>query len=499
MTTIIRDFWLSHPEYWIALGPVQAIADKEIYTKFHDYDFTKEDAFGQVIYLDQFIRHFSRIEAVSEEFITKSRVHAASITKESNLIDVSESELIWYLMPWKHLGEFTDIFDAIELWLGGHNIVDFPVLNKFFMDTYQKAYGFDGVKKNVMLVDQGTAESYDIDTICESHPYSYGTLGWASLAVPIEATILNRALSLIKNTKVAISLSGGVDSMLMTRLLVAAKVDVVAIHIVYGNRNTSAAELAFISRFCKLLSVPLYIYKIMYLRRSSVERAFYEKVTRDIRFHVYRCVGRTVLMGHIQEDVVENIWTNFAKGNNLDNLAKFSTMSEESGVQICRPWLQIKKVLIYKVAEMLGVPHLKNTTPCWSNRGKFREHFYEATKSQYGEGVDDKILEVALRYKKQAELLDKLLFQTILNSWDEKMRSIDITMGVSLGLDGDGWQRIFTDLAHGHLGLTKPSFSACNDFAERVGRGLKDGLVIHFTKRFRVTVCRKKDKTLLMC
>lgn len=499
MTTIIRDFWLSHPEYWIALGTVQAIADKEIYTKFHDYDFTKEDAFGQVIYLDQFIRHFSRIEAVSEEFITKSRVHAASITKESNLIDVSESELIWYLMPWKHLGEFTDIFDAIELWLGGHNIVDFPVLNKFFMDTYQKAYGFDGVKKNVMLVDQGTAETYDIDTICESHPYSYGAIGWASLAVPIEATVLNRALSLIKNTKVAISLSGGVDSMLMTRLLVAAKVDVVAIHIVYGNRNTSSSELAFISRFCKLLSVPLYIYKIERLSRGMVDRAFYEKITRDIRFHVYRCIGRTILMGHIQEDVVENIWTNLAKGNNLDDLAKFSPMSEESGVLICRPWLQIKKALIYKVAELLGVPHLKNTTPSWSNRGKFREHFYEATHLQYGTGVDDKLLEVALRYKKQAELLDKLLFQTILNSWDEKMRSIDITMGVSLGLDGDGWQRIFTDLAHGHLGLTKPSFSACNDFAERVGRGLKDGLVIHFTKRFRVTVCRKTDKTLLLC
>ena len=106
---------------------------------------------------------------------------------------------------------------------------------------------------------------------------------------------------------------------------------------------------------------------------------------------------------------------------------------------------------------------------------------------------------MALRYKKQAELLDKLLFQTILNSWDEKTRSIDITMGVSVGLDGDGWQRIFTDLAHGRVGVTKPSFSACNDFAERVRRGLKDGLVIHFTKRFRVTVSLKADKTLLMC
>jgi hypothetical protein len=202
-------------------------------------------------------------------------------------------------------------------------------------------------------------------------------------------------------------------------------------------------------------------------------------------------------MGHIQEDVVENIWTNLAKGNNLDNLAKFNTMSEESGVLICRPWLQIKKSLIYKVAEQLAVPHLKNTTPSWSNRGKFREHFYEATKSQYGEGVDDKLIEVAIRYKKQAELLDKLLFQTIMNSWDEKTRSIDATMAVNVGLDGDGWQRIFTDLAHGHVGVTMPSFSSCNDFAERVRRGLKDGSIINLTKRFSVTISLKEGKTLV--
>lgn len=495
MSTAIRDFWLSHPEYWIALGSVQAVADKEIYAKFHDYDFTMEDTFGQLIYLDQFMRHFSRIEAVSEELITKSRVHAASIAKESNLMDVSEAELIWYLMPWKHLAQYDEVFDSIELWLGGQLIIDFPLLNKFFMDTYKKAYDFDAVKAKVVLA--GEAGDYDADAICESNPKLYGGVEWAGAEVPADAAALKKAFSIFGQAKVAISLSGGVDSMLMTRLLVAAKVDVVAIHIVYGNRKTSSGELAFISRFCKLLSVPLYIYKIERLRRSSVDRAFYEKVTRDIRFHVYRSVGRTVLMGHIQEDVVENIWTNLAKGNNLDNLAKFSQMSEESGVIVCRPWLNVKKSLIYTVAEQFAVPHLKNTTPSWSNRGKFRERFYEATKLQYGDGVDDKLIEVAMRYKKQAELLDKLLFQTILNSWDEKTRSIDITPAVSVGLDADGWQRIFTDCAHGHLGLTKPSFSACNDFAERMRRGLKDGLVIHLNKRFSVTVSLGAEKTLL--
>jgi tRNA(Ile)-lysidine synthase TilS/MesJ len=497
MSTTIRDFWLSNPEYWIAVGPVQRAADKEIYTRFHDYDFTKDDAFGQLIYLDQFMRHFSRIEAISEELIMKSREHAASITKDSNLMSVSEVELIWYLMPWKHLAWFKEVLESIELWLGGKPIIDFPVLNKFFMDTYKKAYDFNVVKDNIRLVEESGV--YEPGLICESHPALYGDSRWVSFNIPETASTLTKGFSVFGKRPVAISLSGGVDSMLMTRLLVGAGVDVVAIHIVYGNRKESPAELAFISRFCKLLSVPLYIYKIEWLRRSSVDRAFYEKVTRDIRFHVYKAVGRTVLMGHIQEDVVENIWTNLAKGNNLGDLAKFSLMSEESGVMICRPWLNVKKVLIYKIAEECAVPHLKNTTPAWSNRGKFRTHFHGATQAQYGNGVDDKMLEIAERYKNQSLLLDKLLFQTILNSWDEKIRSVDITTGLSVGLCADDWQRIFTDLAHIRLGLTKPSYSACNDFVERVARGLKDGSVINLTKRFSVTVSIKADRTLILC
>jgi hypothetical protein len=239
MTTTIRDFWLSHPEYWIALGSTQALADKEIYTKFHDYDFTTEDAFGRIIYLDQFIRHFSRIEAVSEDLITKSRLHAASITKETDLMIVSESELIWYLMPWKHLARYEEIFDSIDLWLGGHLIIDFPLLNKFFMDTYKKAYDFDSIKAKVVLA--GEPGVYEANIICESHPDLYGGKGWASLELPEEGIVLKKAFSVFGKRSVAISLSGGVDSMLMTRLLVGAGLDVVAIHIVYGNRKESPA------------------------------------------------------------------------------------------------------------------------------------------------------------------------------------------------------------------------------------------------------------------
>ena len=106
MSTYIRTFWLSHPEYWIPHGTQQAIADRAIYDAFQQYEFTGEDDFGIIVYFDQFLRHFSRITSVSEELIQECRVYAASIVDAMDaaiLQNAPESELIWYLMPWKHL------------------------------------------------------------------------------------------------------------------------------------------------------------------------------------------------------------------------------------------------------------------------------------------------------------------------------------------------------------------------------------------------------------
>jgi len=486
MGTRIRNFWLGHPEFWIAVGHKQAIADKLIYDMFHDYDFTAEDAFGRIVYLDQFVRHFSRVTVVSEDFIRQCRRGADTILRDSMelVLGATEQELVWYLMPWKHLEMWDDLFKVVGLWLNGKPLVDFPQLNKFFMDSYKKAYTDAAVAAGV--VRAGTYNTYDAVGLCESHPDAYdGSPEWTVLDGGIDAKPLLTALKCC-DAKVAISLSGGIDSMLMAALLKRSGADVVAIHIVYGNRAESIGERNFISLFCARLGLPLYTYTIEWLRRDSVERAFYESITRDLRFSVYKAVGRPVLLGHIQEDVIENIWTNFAHGTHLDNLAKFTPKCVESGVTIYRPWLGVKKAVIYKVADLLAIPHLKNTTPAWSNRGKFRTHFYAAAAAQYNGsgGMDDKLIEVAARLKKQAEMLDKLLFAAIRESWDSQARRLNITQAVAVGLDADGWLSILTDLAHNKLGVKKPSFASCEEFVRRLEKGLHHGDHVTFKKDF---------------
>ena len=490
MTTLIRDFWLQNPDFWITFPEKQLIVDKLIYDKFYDYDFSKEDDLGNIIYLDQFLRHFSRIVYVAESTIEVARQTAAKIVEsltEETLMLIPEKELIWYLMPWKHINKWTTIFKTIDKWLQGRPIIKHAQLNRFFMDTYRKAFTQDTVK-NALTLSTST-EPYD-KSICETY---YDKLDLSAEAVNPQ---LIESLKKIESKQVTISLSGGVDSMLMTALLCRAKFDVIALHIIYGNRKESLEEQKFISNYCMNLGVPLFVYRVEWLKRNQVDRAFYETMTRELRFSTYRAIGRPVLLGHIQEDVIENIWTNLAHGTHLDNLAKLEHVITESDVKIYRPWLKIKKSEIYETAKTLSIPYLKNTTPSWSNRGKFRDHFYTATHSQYGPSVDDKILEVSERIKKQALLLNKLLFRPILNSWNNN--TVDITLAIENKLDAEGWLFIFTDLAHNRLGLKKPTFKSCEDFAHRLKKGVRNGQIISLKKDFIVTIEKSNDgKTLL--
>lgn len=499
MTTLIRDTWLSHPEYWIATGPQQAKVDRILYDSFSDINPLLEDAFGQIVYLDQLLRHFSRIEPLEEEFIHSCRQTAAKLVTHlgpATLLAATEAELIWYLMPWKHLGTWEPVFRTIDAWLRTASLTTVPHLNRFFMDSYRKAYTNDHVAKTIQLAPQSEAV-YDAKTICESHPplYQADTVSWLSLPLPPTAKAFLTALP--AKGAVTLSLSGGVDSMLMAALLKRKGLDVVAVHIVYGNRAESVQEQAFVTTYCAKLAIPLYLYKVEWLRRDSSDRMFYEEMTRQLRFSAYKALGRPVLLGHIQEDAIENVWTNFAKGTHLEDLVKFQPMAIEDGVTICRPWLAIKKQAIYEVADALAIPHLKNTTPTWSNRGKFRNEFYGATHAQYGEHVDEKVLEVAGRLKEQATLLDRILYKPIRDSWNSETKELNVTLAVENMVGVEGWDRLLTYVAHTHLGIAKPRFVATQDFVGRLQKGGLEGHRCSLRKDFVVSIRQEKGQTWL--
>jgi tRNA(Ile)-lysidine synthase TilS/MesJ len=459
---MIADFWLSHPEYWITPPHRVAAVDAELLERFRDVDVTRETLLGCVIYVDQLGRHFCRAGALSEEMLAQERAAIVAVLEraQDTLLEAQENELIWFLMPFKHIKKYDHVFQTISQWLlrAGGALSSYPLLHRFFADTFRKATA----APLPVLCD--AADAADAADVCEHYVRDYRV----DLPIPDSARPLRDVLG-AAGKRIAVSLSGGVDSMLMCALLARSGADVVAIHIVYGNREVSAHEYSVVAEYCRKLGVPLYIYHIPYIRRGAVDREFYETETRRLRFACYRALDRPVLLGHIYEDVVENVWTNFATGKHLDDLVKIKTRCVEDGVTIVRPWLDARKSTIYEVARALAIPWLLNTTPEWSNRGKFRGAFYAATHAQYGAQVDDVVVGAANRLAAQAALLERVFYAPIFATWCPTARTMDVSRAVDAALDVEGWHVLLRWLAY-TCGKKKPSHDAVADFKRRVAR-----------------------------
>jgi tRNA(Ile)-lysidine synthetase-like protein len=518
-STVIIDFWKANPKYWIPIsGAEKQEADKVITETFLEYDYSNENLYGKVIYLDQFYRHFQRFmgtkEFISEELIIQKRMEAINLV----LTDIpgidglyaidkaDETELIFTLMPFKHLKKYDIVFSFLE----NRRIMDnqstytyLPKLYKFFVDTYKKCYTLE----NIQLESCKEYDVYNPKNICDYHPESYESLDSESVeAAFFPKEMLKEIKKIIpegitEDNPLLISLSGGVDSMVMLAVLVHLHIPVVAVHIVYGNREESLQEYDFIIRYCLKLQVPLFGYKIQYIKRNNVEREFYEDITRDIRFNVYKKLNfkpsqvPNVLLGHIQDDLIENVWTNLSKCQHLHNLKKMKTHEVIQGVNILRPFLNIQKDMIYKVSEDLGIPYLKNSTPTWSNRGKFRTQFYKATHTQFGESIDMKMLEVADKLEAQSNLIQKLLYNPIFKSFSVAEKTFDITPAIESDISENEWCYIFETICYKFLGIGKPSIHSIRHFCNQSKKNLEHKFVL--TKELSVRIQKDIDRFLL--
>ena len=501
MTAILSTFWKEHRNYWITPPSKHAEVDEIISSMFLDFNYTTQDLIGQIIYLDQFSRHFQRGGHITDYTVDINRDTAIKLihSRYDELKAMDEFEIIFALMPFKHMKRYEFIFEYLHrTWLQGRKVCELPDLQKFYMDTYKKAFTLETVKD--CLVTDHPDEPYNPDLICDYYPQKYCFEDWKPI-VSAESDALVKLLKFDK--KVIVSLSGGVDSMVMLALLACQGTDVEAVHIVYGNRSESEHEYRFLAEYCRRLGVKLTVYRIKWLRRGEIDRQFYEDMTRDLRFMVYKATcgsgGDTesaILLGHIQDDVVENIWTNIAYCHHLDNLKKMRAEEIQYGVRIMRPFLTAEKKDIYTMSERLGIPYLKNTTPSWSNRGKFREHFHKATVAQFGESIDSKVIAFAEAMQTQHDLLQTLLYDPIYNSF--KDNTINITTAIKARLDANSWVGIFEHICHKHLDISRPSIKCVQNFCERLARVPWSILNVDMGKNFKVRVTMKEDAQVFM-
>lgn len=208
-----------------------------------------------------------------------------------------------------------------------------------------------------------------------------------------------------------VSLSGGVDSMVLVAIIHHLGYDVVGAHLNYNNRNETALEQQFLEQWCLYNNIPLYVKCISDLQRASgIKRSDYELHTKTVRFAFYEEIlqneeADSVLLAHHKDDSVENILTNLCRARSILNLAVFKQSSSINNVVVVRPLLDVFKHTICNFAHNNDIPYFKDTTPSWSIRGILRTHIMPALAMAFKTTIKENLLRLNQQTSEWNELI----------------------------------------------------------------------------------------------
>lgn len=162
-----------------------------------------------------------------------------------------------------------------------------------------------------------------------------------------------------KEDKIAIALSGGVDSIVLFHLLVTEYKDsykeLVVFHINHGLREESYEEAEFVEKFVKDFDVKFYKEE---LNMSDLERDSHtseEMLARELRYQAFNKMAKLegvtkLLTAHHKNDQVENILMRLLTGRSIDHSLAIYEEIEMAGLTIYRPLLNSLKAELEEYA-----------------------------------------------------------------------------------------------------------------------------------------------------
>ena len=225
---------------------------------------------------------------------------------------------------------------------------------------------------------------------------------------------------------VIVSLSGGVDSMVILACLIRLQnlhtFQINAVSINYNLRKESNMEMEFLSEYLKTYGINHHIISIEYIKRKSQQdncsRREYEERTKNIRYSSYKRIMERydllgVMVGHHQDDIIENIFTNTMYGRSILDLEVMKPISIIKSIPMMRPFLRYHKSSIYNFAHKYNIPYFLDTTPKWSKRGQMRFEIFPMITKTFGTGWRNKVKEVGKESTFWGNFIDKHIQESI--------------------------------------------------------------------------------------
>ena len=471
------------------------------FDRLEDITTTYDDKLAAIIVLDQFSRSIYRKD-LSYNFLYETNLAyqlAQDIIKNGADTSYPISYRLFILLPYRHLAVINNNSKLIDIVIeklddyernsNEYNEKNLSLIERFRNATY---------RDSTLLTDRITRYRYDNNDgrmtdfydVLDNYCKDYGLSSKTDISPDTlnNTPLYNTMKQFFKNHKnIGVSLSGGVDSMVILYILKALMDEkciknVYALHLSYHfdsiefNRE-SDQSLKMIGMYCSLLNVPLYNRKIEYCREKT-ERNFYEQETKNTRFATYRYLSKKNnidgwCLGHHHGDVGENVIMNLCNGRSLLDLHVMDKISQLYNVTLYRPLLDHPKSDIYLFAHLFMIPYLKDTTPDWSCRGVLRRKVFPPLIDQYPSilNVLDNISNESLEWK---TIVNEFILDPIKKNivFDKLKKTATMDLNQYNKLPRPIWSCIFLYIFHS-MGIHMISHKNLDHFCDTYNRNLE--------------------------
>ena len=405
-------FWFDNKHLWFncSIEDDILITNKYKVLLSNDIDIP---SLGTIILYDQIPRHIYRGNQEKIDYYLKIALSYCN-TILPTIEEYKPEERCFILLPLRHSFDEQNInicLAYINRWIDEN---DNPIYNRFYQASITSLSKINSLKKTSYKIN----EFLDYSAILD--PNSVKQINFEFNKDVYNEKIYQEFSKNINNNinNIIISISGGVDSMVCSFLLYYycyknKDCTPIAATINYANRNEQYQEIEMVNQWLQLLNIEHHVRIIEEIKRiRDKNRDFYEKITRDIRFELYKKLNGSIILGHNRDDSLENIFSNIKKKKSYDNLLGMSITSIEKDIKILRPLLYISKNEIIEFAKKYNIPFVYDSTPSWSERGQMRDILIPQINN-FDKDILEGLLEMSKNFKEIYSIYKKNLMPEI--------------------------------------------------------------------------------------
>lgn len=377
-----------------------------------DFYASSKELVAQIVLFDQVPRHVYRqcdkelADTIINKYLQDALLLAEYIIFNKHIYkSLSVAEWMFVLLPLRHTMKQKQIFRVAKLaWeriekSPPKNEQEVALYRSFIRATYQRCpleQSFQIVNLHKPIAHNWFASATHI----LQHVGDYKPIQkLPRLCEVFQAAKV--ALQKVQDVELVISISGGVDSMVMsfalTQLarLMPSRAIFKAVHINYKNKEHCDEEESFVVWWCQQLEIPITVRRIHEIQREQCRkqelRETYESYTRNVRYNTYKAICTDipfVFLGHNKDDCFENIFCGITHCRKYENLEGMSDFSVVDDIAFIRPFLKIPKALLRSFAKRYNIPHLYDSTPAWCQRGRIRDVIVPTLKAWNKVAID---------------------------------------------------------------------------------------------------------------